>query len=59
MDEKKLPIKQILMIVGFLTVIAGIAFAVYYFCFSEKNCMLDDFDDDFDDDVFEDVVIDD
>lgn len=59
MDERKLPIKQILMIVGGLAVVAGVAFAVYYFCFSDKKTnFLDDFDDDFDDDVFDDVVID-
>lgn len=59
MTENKLPIKQILMILGFITVIAGIAFAVYYFFFSEKDEFLDEFDEDFDDDVYEDVVIDD
>jgi hypothetical protein len=50
-EEKKSTWKTVLIIIGIVTVVAVIAYAVYKFMTPDY---LDDFDDDFDDDFFDD-----
>lgn len=58
MDSK---VKHILAFIGFIIVVAGIAYAVYKFFFEDKGCkfFLDDIEDAFDDDPFDDMVLED